>query len=94
MRQMQSALDKVQAWADKWGFRLSVLKTKYVVFGRKRKLDCQGLTVYGEAEPLGRVKVFKFLGVWLDEKLTNRTHVEKMVGKCEKIINIMRCLSG
>ncbi len=87
MEQMQSALDKGQAWANKWGFRLSVAKTKYVVFGRKRKLDCQGLKVYGE--PLERVQVFKFLAVWLDEKLTYRTHVEKTVGKCEKIFNIM-----
>lgn len=42
MKQMQSALDKVQEWADKWGFRLSVTKTKYVIFGRKKKIDSQG----------------------------------------------------
>ncbi len=29
LKQMQSALDKLQEWAEKWGFRLSVTKTKY-----------------------------------------------------------------
>ncbi len=32
MKEMQRALDKVQVWADKWGFRLSVAKSNYVVF--------------------------------------------------------------
>ena len=36
-------MDKVQARADKWGFRLSVLKTKHVIFGRKKNVDSQGL---------------------------------------------------
>ncbi len=46
-------MDKVQDWAEKWGFRLSVAKTKYVIFCRKNKIDSQGLKVYGE--PLERV---------------------------------------
>lgn len=58
MGQMQSVLDKVYDWTDKWGFRLSISKTKYVIVGRKKKTGSQGHSVHGQ--PLGRVKVFKF----------------------------------
>lgn len=37
-KQVQQAINKVEAWADEWGFRISVSKSKYVVFGLKRKL--------------------------------------------------------
>lgn len=30
----------------------------------------------------------------MDEKLTYREHVQRMVDKCSKVINIMRCLTG
>lgn len=88
MREMQSALDKVQGWADKWGFRLS----NYMVFGRKNNLGSRGLGLYGEW--MEKVKVFKFLGVWMDERLTYRVQVEKMAVRCEKVTNIMRYLTG
>lgn len=92
MREMQRALDRVQGWADKWGFRLSVDKSKYVVFGRKKQIGNQGLKLYNEQ--LEKVKVFKFLGIWMDERLTYRAHVEKIGVRCEKVINVMRCLTG
>ena len=48
--------------------------------------------MYGES--LEKVRVFKFLGVWVDEKLTYKEHVCRMVSKCGKVINILRCLVG
>lgn len=68
---MQRAINKKADWGSRWGFRISVEKTKYVVFGNK-KAECQGLSTYGKA--IQRVKVFKFLGVLL------------MKGSHEKII--------
>lgn len=63
-----------------------------MVFGRKRNIESLGLKLYGES--LERVGVFKFLGVWVDEKLTYKEHVSRMVSKCGKVINILRCLVG
>lgn len=63
-----------------------------MIFGRKRNIGSQGLTVY--SEPLERVRVFKFPGVWMDEKLTYKEHVCEIVSKYEKVINDMRCLAG
>ena len=92
LRQAQVALDSVVAWGDKWDFRVSASKSNYMIFGSKRKLPERGLTIYGA--PLERVKVFKFLGVWLDERLTWAAHIAKVVEQGEKVLNAMRCLAG
>lgn len=38
------------------------------------------------------VYCFKYLGIWFDRKTTWKTHIDKIVGKCKKILNIIRCL--
>lgn len=45
-------------------------------------------------ETLERVKVFKFLGIYFDVKLIWTEHINKIVEKCQKVLNIMRCISG
>ena len=57
-----------------------------------RKTECQGLSMYGQA--IERVKVFKFLGVHFDERHTWKNHIDSIVDKCEKVVNVMRSLSG
>ncbi len=37
---------------------------------------------------------FKFLGVIFDSRLTWADHIKKIEGKCNKVINVMRCLTG
>ncbi len=32
--------------------------------------------------------------MWMDTKLNSRIHIQKMVDKCKKAINLMRCLAG
>ncbi|KAL4000886.1 tudor domain-containing protein 1/4/6/7 [Sarotherodon galilaeus] len=41
---------------------------------------------------LERVRKFKFLGLWFDERLTWGVHVQELVDKCKKVLNILRCL--
>lgn len=91
VKKMQAALNKVVEWAERWGFKISLDKSKFLVFGNKRKVGPLSLNMYGKE--LERVKVFKFLGVHFDERLTWKTHICKVVSKCEKIINVLRCLA-
>lgn len=91
IEKMQGAINKIVDWGSRWGFKISVEKTNYVVFGNK-KTECQGLSMYGQATE--RVKVFKFLAEHFDERLTWGKHIDSTVGKCEKVINVMRSLSG
>lgn len=90
--QVQEAVDQVVQWANKWGFRISTAKSNFMIFGYKRKIPELSISMYGC--PLERVKEFKFLGLWMDERLTWNHHISKVISKCEKVINILRSLSG
>jgi len=68
LKQIQRVLLSVEEWGNTWGFKISPSKTKYIIFGFKRKLPKLGLYMYGS--PLEKVKVFKFLGVWFEERMT------------------------
>ena len=89
---VQGAVDVVVEWAHDWGCRFSVEKTKTVCFTRKRDVGGWKLRMYGKE--LERVESFKYLGVVFDSKLTWGEHVRRVEGRCRKVINVMRCLSG
>lgn len=89
VRKLQQAIERVEDWALEWGFRFSVPKTKVVFFIRKRIGNDIKLKIYGE--DLERVDYFKYLRVYFDKSITLKFHIEKIVEKCKKILNIMRC---
>ena len=92
LKKTQEGLNVIEEWANRWSFKISVPKSKFMVFGYKRKIPRSGLSLYGA--PLERVKEFKFLGMWLDERLTWKIHIGKIQSKCEKVINVLRSLAG
>lgn len=92
MKQTQIALNQIVQWANRWGFKISTSKSSFMIFGFKRKIPDLNLKIY-ECD-LEKVKVFKFLGIWMDEKLTWGIHIEKIIARCEKINNILRSLAG
>jgi len=82
--QIQNALKRVSEWADDWGFKISTEKTKYMIFGCKKKMPTQMLQINNMN--IEKVKYFKFLGMWLDERMTWKKHIEMVSLKCGKII--------
>lgn len=90
VRKMQKAIGNVEVWALKWGFRLSVNKTKVVVFTNKKVQNQINPKLY--EQDLEIVDSFKYLGIWFDQRINWKVHIEKVVGKCKKILNIVRCL--
>lgn len=50
---MVGPLNKTADWGGKWGLKIFIGKTKYVIFSNK-KAECQGLFVYVQA--IERVK--------------------------------------
>lgn len=92
VKKLQGALGKVKEWSYKWGLKFSVNKTKTMFFTRKGVSEEVKLKLYGLE--LERVRQFEFLGMWLDERLTWAFHIQKMVDKCKKVLNILRCMVG
>ncbi len=89
---MQSAIDKVEKWSYEWGFHLSIEKTQFICFSKKRTNPTIDLKLCGQH--LKQVDSIRYLGVWFDVKLNFKTHIQKMIDKCKKGINILKCLAG
>ncbi len=89
-KKLQEAIEKVEQWADEWGFKFSIAKTQMICFSKQHKEI--SLKLYGQV--IEQVKVIRLLGMWFDEKLTWKQHIEKVRDKCKKINNLLRCLSG
>ena len=63
------------------------------MFTRKRHSnEVLKIRIYGNK--LERVSYFRYLGLWFDQKLLWSDHIDKVVGKCKKVLNVMRCLRG
>ena len=79
------------ATANEWlranKLTLNVSKTKYMFMGSKalvNKVTDQQISISGEA--IERIKVFKYLGLWLDESLTFDFHINKVYNKiCQRL---------
>lgn len=89
---MQSAIVKVEKWSYEWGFHLSIEKTQFICFSKKRTSPTIDLKLYGQH--LKQVDSIRYLGVWFDVKLNFKTHIQKIIDKCKKGINILKCLAG
>lgn len=91
-RKIQEAITVVEEWANTWGFKLSVSKTKVIGFSKRNKIRELRLKLYGQE--LEQVKIVKFLGMWMDSKLTWKKHIDQIVEKGKKGINVLKCLAG
>uniref|UniRef100_A0A3Q2PCB4 Reverse transcriptase domain-containing protein n=1 Tax=Fundulus heteroclitus TaxID=8078 RepID=A0A3Q2PCB4_FUNHE len=89
---LQEGIDKVGKFGIEWGFKFSIEKTKVMFFTNKKIGVNKKLYFYGKE--LERVDCFRFFGVVFDEKLTWGNHIEHVIEKSKKVLNIMRCLAG
>jgi len=88
-RQLQTCLNKLQAWADSNGFKFSETKTVCMHFCKIRRLHCDPeLFLKGTLIPV--VPQTKFLGVIFDKKLTFIPHLKELKKKCQKALNILK----
>ncbi|XP_049883240.1 uncharacterized protein LOC126378842 [Pectinophora gossypiella] len=89
---LSCSLNLLKKWLDSNGLELSPTKSSVVLFSRMR-LPPPISVYYNNTEIPVKTNV-KFLGVILDSKMTGIPHCEYIVNKCERLLNILRCLSG
>lgn len=89
---LQNAVKMVENWANEWGFRFSVDKTQVICFAKRKSNPTISIKLYGQE--VKQTAVVRFLGIWMDLKLNFSIHIQKLVDKCKKALNIMRCLAG
>ena len=96
INQLQIDLNKIEKWCDEWGFTLSTEKTIGVTFKvsviTTKQPEIPALRLCGK-----EIKIeeqVKFLGVIFDRKLNWKAHINYIVDRCSKVLNIMRSLAG
>lgn len=86
------ALIFLKSWLDKHGLELSPAKSIVVPF--TRKMNPPPINIIYDGISIPTKSHAKFLGVLLDSKLIGIPHCEYVVEKCEKHLNLLRCLTG
>ncbi|XP_074036343.1 uncharacterized protein [Leptinotarsa decemlineata] len=87
MNQANRALLRVSRWMKSKRLQLALQKTEAVLLTRKRKLKTIKFDVEGII--ISPSKSIKYLGVWIDTKLTFTDHVNKSILKAEKTVNAL-----
>lgn len=89
---LSSSLTLLKTWLDRNGLEVSPPKSSVVIFSRRRYPPIE--PVYYNDIPIPVKPFAKFLGVVLDYNLSGKPHVDHVIKKCERNLNILRCLSG
>lgn len=91
-RPLQDTLDNLTTWAVRLGIEFSTEKTEMVIFSRKHTPASFPLLLYGQT--ITHSNVFKYLGVWFDQKCTWRRQIVYLKQRCQQRINFLRTITG
>ena len=83
-------LDKLNNWFQANKLSLNIKKTTFMLFGRKWKNVPDALTLISiDGKPIERVTSTKFLGVYIDNKLTWQTHISQLAIKVSRNLGVL-----
>ena len=87
---VNAELEKLSIWFIANRLTLNVSKTKYIIFGTKRKHNVESnLSVSINGISIERVANIKFLGVFIDEDLNWKYHTSQVSLKVSKSLGIL-----
>ncbi|PZC82109.1 hypothetical protein B5X24_HaOG211199 [Helicoverpa armigera] len=86
------SLDSLHTWLLDHGLQLSAPKSSVVIFSRKLLIPQVSVNIQGQGIPIA--KKAKFLGVYLDSKLSGIHHINYLIKRCERAISILKALAG
>ena len=89
---MQPVLDMIEQKGKACGVAFNAKKTEVVMFTNKRKKTFQKLKVNGFPVEYGVGA--KYLGVFLDSKLTMQKHIDDKISKCKKHLFALKNVIG
>jgi hypothetical protein len=89
---LKTNLYALERWCIQWGFNISPQKTQGIILSRKVKFLEEPL--YINTIPIKFTRTVKYLGIIFDTRFTFGPHLETVIDKCNKRINLLRCLTG
>ena len=90
-KQLQLDINNVLSWCKSHDIKISKDKTKLMVFGINNKASFQ---LYLDNFSIEKVNKFKFLGIYFDNSLTWKPHIDEIYRKCFIRLNILKSISG
>ena len=91
--QLQPILTELEAFCSKWRVGLNSSKTWCLNFFHNSKND-NSPRLWLKGELLQYKKECKFLGITFDAKLNYKTHIENLVSRCRKRLNLLKAIRG
>ena len=93
IKTLQNTLDVIHSWTKQWGFNISIVKSKAMIFANNQpKKEVTKFKLEGNI--IEYVEKFKFLGLIFDSQLNWSHHINYIYDSCMKRINLLRCISG
>jgi hypothetical protein len=89
---IQLSVTLIQNWCNENGFKISINKTTGVLFSKRNGLSKINIKI--DQKQIKMEDKVKFLGVIFDNKLSWKPHIEYIIEKCKKRLNLIRAISG
>ena len=88
---LQEAINHITVWIDAHGFTISATKTVAITFTKKRQVPNLNLVLNNR--PVRFVTNTKFLGMYIDQRMSWKWHINYLRDKCNKVVFLLRKLS-
>ena len=85
---LQTTLDIVAAWCNKWGLSINPKKTKILHFRPKRK-SCSSFCFHLGDMSLNFAHDYKYLGFWLNEFLDMEESISKILDSTSRALGLL-----
>ncbi len=92
-RRLQSDLQNLSLWADKWKMTFKAQKSNEIIFRSNRNCRRIHPNIYISGDMIPRNSFHKHLGLFLDETLTFEYHINYITSKCNNLLNPLKPLS-
>ena len=93
-KDIQRYLNRLTMFFERWGFKLSAAKTVAIVFTKNNHFQPDDVILTVGGCPIKVEKTVKFLGVIFDKTLTWSPHLDYVVARCNKRLNLLKVLAG
>ena len=92
-RHLQHAVNAIQEWATRKGFKFAAHKCKVTHFiaPQSRAQRPPAVTIGNSLLPVE--KSTKFLGLWWDSHLTFKKHISVLNAQCKEALNLIRVVA-
>jgi len=90
---VQNSLNQISNFLRSRDLDLSPEKSQWMIFSRNKIIpDLPTLKIFGS--PVPKVNSVRFLGVFLDSKMTEKVHLKYLIRKSSAIVDILSSLAG